>query len=52
MKLFVWDQRLIRLKLKIIMKIKKIKGVSKSQRKHNKLEECKRCLYGKELQEK
>ena len=39
------------MRLNVEMKVKKIKGISKSQPKHYKFEEYKKCLDGEEYQQ-
>ena len=50
MNLFVYDQKLIRLDVKMIKEKNKIKGISKSQSKHIKFEEYYNCLFDGEYQ--
>ena len=49
MNLFVKEVKCMRLNVEIIVKIE-LKGISKSQSKHIKFEESKKCLYGEEYQ--
>ena len=52
MNLFVWGQKLVRLNVKTIPKIIiEKRGISKSQSKHIKFEEYKKCLDGEDHQQ-